>query len=300
MAARYSRSREAGIARMNGQFSIVIPARNEAQALRRIIPELNERYPEAELIVVDDGSDDETAAVASAAGATVIRHPYPMGNGAAVKAGARAATGAALLFMDGDGQHAPGDAAKLCEALSRGFAMAIGGRDGRAHAGFWRCWANRFYSALASWITGRRIDDLTSGFRVVDAAKFREFIHILPNGFSYPTTITMAFLRAGYPVTFVPVDVRQREGKSHIRPLRDGIRFLLIIFRIGTFYSPLKIFFPACALLFLAGMGNYAYTYFTEGRFTNMSAMLLLASLFVFLIGLVAEQITALMYQRRT
>lgn len=281
------------------EISIVIPAHNEAAGLRRVLPGLLELYPAAEIIVVDDGSTDDTAAVAGAAGVRLVRLPYSMGNGAAVKAGARAALGAILMLMDADGQHLPSELGKLRAELSQGYSMVVGARKAGSHAGSARLWANRFYGTLASWITGRRIEDLTSGFRAVEAEKFREFIHILPNGFSYPTTVTMAFLRAGYPVSFVPVDVRQREGRSHIRPLRDGIRFLLIIFRIGTLYSPLKIFFPTSAILFAGGLANYAYTYSTAGRFTNMSALLLLAALLVFLIGLIAEQITALMYQHR-
>ena len=281
------------------KLSIVIPARNEASSLRVLLPEIVSAFPGAELIVVDDGSDDGTAEICSSAPAKLVRLPYSMGNGAAVKAGARAATGDLIVLMDGDGQHLPSEIPKLLAELSNGHAMAVGSRCAGSHAGIGRLWANRFYNILASLITGRRIADLTSGFRAASARHFREFLYILPNGFSYPTTITMAFLRAGYPVCFVPVEVRPAQGGSHIRPLRDGLRFLLIIFRIGTLYSPLKIFMPLSLLLVGSGFANYAYTYLAEARFTNMSAMLLLGGLFVFLIGLVAEQITALMYQRR-
>ncbi|MBI2993662.1 MAG: glycosyltransferase family 2 protein [Gammaproteobacteria bacterium] len=284
---------------MNQATSIVIPAHNEEESLRRLLPELRQRHPECEIIVIDDGSTDGTPDAVVSCGATLISLPYTMGNGAAVKAGARAATGEIIVFMDGDGQHAAADVERLRTGLRDGYAMVVGARVPGSQASVFRLAANRFYNALASWITGRRIADLTSGFRVVEAGKFRQFLHLLPNGFSYPTTITMAFLRSGYPVRYVPIEAASRRGRSHIRPLRDGIRFLLIIFRIGTLYSPLKIFVPMSAALFLPGIGNYAYTYATQGRFTNMSALLLLASLFVFLIGLVSEQITALMYQRQ-
>jgi hypothetical protein len=200
--------------------------------------------------------------------------------------------------MDADGQHSPGDVDRLLAELGNGYEMVVGARTAGSHASVPRGLANALYNLLASWITGRRVQDLTSGFRAARADRFREFLHLLPNGFSYPTTITMCFLRAGYPVKYIPITAASRVGRSHIRPLRDGLRFMLIIFRIGTLYSPLKIFFPVSALLFLLGIGNYAYTYVTAERFTNMSALLLLASVLVFLIGLVSEQITALMYQR--
>ncbi len=281
------------------KFSIVIPARNESPALAQLLPELRRLHPAAEIIVVDDGSADDTAAVATGAGARVVSLPVSMGNGAAIKAGARAAGGDTIVFMDGDGQHDAADVGRLLAELDGRYLMVVGARDRASQASVFRLFANTVYNTLASWITGQRIADLTSGFRAVRGAEFREFLHLLPNGFSYPTTITMAFLRAGYPVRYVPITAAARVGRSHIRPLRDGVRFALIIFRIGTFYSPLKIFFPLGAVLFALGMANYLYTYLTQARFTNMSAMLLLAALFVFLIGLVSEQITALMYQRR-
>lgn len=279
--------------------SIVIPARNEAPALAVLLPELRRLYPRCEILVVNDGSSDDSAGVAGRAGARVVTLPVSMGNGAAIKAGARAATGAVIVFMDGDGQHGAADVARLLSGLERGFHMVVGARNAASQASVFRLLANRVYNVLASAITGQHIDDLTSGFRAVRAEQFREFLHLLPNGFSYPTTITMAFLRAGYPVGYLPITAAARVGRSHIRPLRDGLRFALIILRIGTFYSPLKIFFPLGAVLFVLGSANYIYTYLTAARFTNMSAMLLLAALFVFLVGLVSEQITALMYQRR-
>jgi len=283
----------------SSEFSIVVPARNEGVALRTLLPELRRLHPGCELLVVSDGSADDTVSVARDCGARVVVLPHSLGNGAAVKNGARTATRDTIVFMDGDGQHAAADVQRLLTALDGDCMMAVGARDGKSQASVFRLLANRFYNLLASWMTGQRIEDLTSGFRAVRAEQFREFLHLLPNGFSYPTTITMAFLRAGYPVRYVPIIAAPRVGRSHIRPLRDGVRFALIIFRIGTLYSPLKIFFPISASLFLVGMANYAYTYLIAGRFTIMSAVLMLAALFVFLIGLVSEQITALIYQRR-
>ncbi len=285
---------------MSAEFSIVIPARNEAIALATLLPELRQMYPLCELIVVSDGSTDNSAGVAERCGARVVSLPVNMGNGAAVKAGVRAATGNVVVFMDGDGQHSAADVQRLVAKLGEGYQMVVGARGSGSQASVSRMLGNRFYNTLASWITGHPIADLTSGFRAVRADSFREFLHLLPNGFSYPTTITMAFLRAGYPVQYIPITAAARVGRSHIRPLHDGVRFALIIFRIGTLYSPLKIFFPISVSLFVLGIANYAYTYLTATRFTIMSAMLLLASLFVFLIGLVSEQITALIYQRKS
>ena len=279
-------------------LSIVIPAKNEDAAIGNVLAAARQHFPEAELIVVDDGSTDDTARVAEEAGARVVRHPESLGNGAAVKAGARAASGEIIAFMDGDGQHDAGEFESLLAKLDEGFDMVIGARSSGSHANVGRLWANGIYNVVASWLTGRRIPDLTSGFRVVRAKLFKDFLYLLPNGFSYPTTITMAFLRAGYPIRFEPIPVAQRIGKSHIRPIRDGIRFMVIIFKIATLYSPLKIFLPISAVFFATGLGWYLHTYATMGRFTNMSMLLFSAAVIVFLIGLISEQITALTYSK--
>jgi len=278
------------------RVSVILPAKNEAEGLRRTLPALRRLMPEAEIIVVDDGSTDATAAVAAEHGARILSSPYPMGNGAAVKRGARAAEGDVLVFMDADGQHDPAHIALLLEKVAAGFDMAVGARRAGGQANVGRGAANAFYNRLASWMTGHRVEDLTSGFRAVRAERFREFLHLLPNGFSYPTTSTMAFFRSAYPVAYVPIEVSRRIGRSHIRPLRDGVRFLIIIFRIATLYSPLKLFAPAAVAFGTLGVAYYAWSFAKYGRFTNMSALLISAAVIVFLIGLVSEQITGLTY----
>ena len=280
-------------------ISVILPAKNEAEGLQQTLPALRACLPDAEIIVVDDGSTDATSLVATGHGARVLGSPYSMGNGAAIKRGARAAKGDILVFMDADGQHDPQLIQSLLDKLDAGFDMVVGARDSSGQANVGRGAANAFYNRLASWMTGHHVADLTSGFRAVRADKFREFLHLLPNGFSYPTTCTMAFFRSAYPVAYVSIPVARRVGTgSHIRPLRDGIRFLLIIFKIATLYSPLKLFAPTAFVFGLLGLGYYGYTFFAEHRFTNMSALLLSASVIVFLIGLISEQITALTYLR--
>ena len=281
------------------RLSIVLPAKNEAAGLAKVLPELCRRFAGAEILVVDDGSTDDTVAVCEREGARVVSHRYSLGNGAAVKSGARAATGDVLVFMDADGQHSPGDVERLLAALDEGYDMAVGARDSSGQASRTRHVGNALYNRFASWMVSQRIEDLTSGFRAVDAEKFREFLYMLPNRFSYPTTVTMGFFRSGYAVKYVPVDVAQRLGKSHLRPLQDGVRFLLIIFRIATLYSPLKLFLPVSVAFFATGFSYYLYTYLNFGRFTNMSALLFINSVLVFLIGLVSEQITLLIYKNR-
>lgn len=279
------------------RISIILPAKNEAAALKDLLPRLTAAQPGAEIIVVDDGSTDDTRAVCAQAGVTCLSSPYSMGNGAAIKRGARAATGEVLVFMDGDGQHDPADIARLLVRLEQGYDMVVGARDWESQAGVGRGVANTVYNWLASKMTGQTVADLTSGFRVVRANRFREFIHLLPNGFSYPTTSTMAFFRSAYGVAYEPIKAAQRVGKSHIKPLKDGVRFLLIIFKIATLYSPLKLFFPVSTVFFLLGCANYAWTFLHEGRLTNGSTLMWSAAVIVFLIGLVSEQITSLTYR---
>lgn len=281
---------------MVNSYSIIIPARNESLTIGALVTALARLHADAEILVVNDGSEDDTAAIAAAAGARVISSPYPMGNGAAVKTGVREARGEILILMDGDGQHAAEEVGKLLQVLDQGYDMVVGARASGSHASRARYLANRFYNWFASWMTGQRVLDLTSGMRAVRAERFREFLYLLPNGFSYPTTITMAMFRAGYRVTYVPVQVGTREGHSHIRPVYDGIRFLLIIFRVGMLYTPLKIFFPISVLFFGSALSYYMYTYFAFGRFTNMSMLMFIAAIVIFLIGLVSEQLTVLLY----
>ncbi len=280
-------------------LSIIIPAKDEAPRLDVLLPKLVSIYPDAEIIVVDDGSSDNTRTLGDKHGIKIISHPYNMGNGAAVKTGARHARGELLVFMDADGQHRPEEIELLLAQIEVGHDMSIGARSRSGQASVGRFAANTIYNGLASWMVNRKVEDLTSGFRAVRAEKFREFLHLLPNGFSYPTTITISFFRAGYSVTYVPIEAQQRSGKSHIKVFRDGVRFLLIIFRIGTLYSPLKLFFPAALIHFALGVGYYMYTYITMERFTNMSALLITMSVFIFLIGLISEQITMLLFQKR-
>jgi glycosyltransferase involved in cell wall biosynthesis len=279
-------------------LSIVIPAKNEAKALALLLPKLVEKLSNVEIIVVNDGSTDNTSEICKQNNVKEIVHPYSKGNGAAIKAGARVAKGSTIIFMDGDGQHNPEDIPQLLEKLDSGYDMVIGARDDKSQASFGRLAANKLYNKLATWMVGHKVDDLTSGFRAVRAEKFKEFLYLLPNGFSYPTTSTMAFFRAGYSVAYIPIKTAKRIGKSHINLKKDGIRFLLIIFKVGTLYSPLKLFTPISFSFFTVGFLYYAFTYLAMGRFTNMSALLFSVSVIIFLMGLISEQITTLIYRK--
>lgn len=277
--------------------SIIIPAKNEAKSLQYLLPEIQSSYPDSEIIVVNDGSEDNTSEICKKLSVKEIHNPYSKGNGAAIKSGARAAKGSVLVFMDGDGQHQVKDISKLLEKLFSGYDMVIGARQGSSsQANIARGFGNKVYNQLASWMVGRKVEDLTSGFRAVRAHRFKQFLYLYPNGFSYPTTSTMAFFRAGYSVSYHPIQVRKRIGKSHINLFKDGLRFLLIIFKVGTLYSPLKLFTPISLSFFLLGSSYYAYTFMIGSRFTNMSALLFTTSIIIFLMGLISEQITTLIY----
>jgi len=263
---------------MSQSVSIILPAKNEAESLDKLLPVLRKNFPEEEIIVVNDGSTDNTVELCKQNQVTVITHIYSMGNGAAIKTGARNASGDILMFMDADGQHNPEDINRLLEKIHEGYDMAVGARQLNTHASLLRKIGNTIYNKLASIMTGYPIEDLTSGFRAARARHFRKFLYLLPNKFSYPTN------RAG-------------EGQSHIRLFHDGFRFLIIIVKIGALFSPMRFFLPISGLLFFTGLAYYGYTYYNFGRLTNMTAVLFLSSLFTFLIGIVSEQISALHYR---
>jgi glycosyltransferase involved in cell wall biosynthesis len=280
-------------------ISIVIPVFNEAESLAPLLGKLRAlSLPNAEIIVVDDGSTDGSADVATKAGANVIRHPYNIGNGAAVKNGIRAARGKLLIFMDGDGQHRPEDIPRLLEEASR-YHMVVGTRGTGSKLRFHRYAANLLYNWLASYVTKFKVEDLTSGMRLLSRRDALRFIDLLPNTFSYPTTLTLAFLRSGLTIKYVPIQSLYRSGQSKISLVTDGIRFLLIITKIATLFSPLRVFLPVSLFFFLAGLGNYLYTYLTQGRLTNMSVFMWTTAVIIFMLGLVSEQIAALRMERQ-
>ena len=278
-------------------LSIIIPAKNEAIGLQSLLPQITSLYPDAEIIVVNDGSTDNTKNICEKHKVKVISHPYSMGNGAAIKTGARSAKGDVFLFMDADLQHNPEDIERLINKFKEGYEMVVGARGASSQASLARLTANSIYNKVASLMTGHKILDLTSGFRIVRARHFRKFIYLLPNGFSYPTTITMAFFRSGLPVTYLPISAGKRTGKSNISLVKDGLRFFIIIIKIGALFSPMRFFLPISSVLFLVGFLYYLYSFINIGRFTNMSALLFTSSLLVFLIGILSEQISALHYK---
>jgi glycosyltransferase involved in cell wall biosynthesis len=279
------------------KISVVIPVYNEAQSVGPLIEAVSKKIPDAELIVVNDGSDDNTADVAAQAGAKVISHPYNIGNGAAVKTGIRNATGDRVLLMDGDGQHNPDDIPALIEASDQ-YDMAVGARSPESHANLLRRFANFIYNILATYITGIKVKDLTSGYRIINRKTASKYLYLLPNTFSYPTTITLAYLRSGRSVNYMSIKAGKRVGNSKIKPLKDGSKFLIIMIKIATLYSPLSIFMPTSIIFFILGLTNYAYTYLSVHRFTNMSALFLVTSIIIFMMGLISEQITQTRYDR--
>ncbi len=285
------------------KISVILPAFNEGEAIGEVLQGIRavaeQRAPDDlfEIVVVDDGSSDNTAEVAEREGARVVRHPYNIGNGAAVKAGIRAAGGEILVMMDADGQHRPEEIPMLLDALE-GHAMAVGARRPEGQASLGRRLANGVYNRFASYVTGRRIPDLTSGFRAVRAGVAQRFVYLLPNTFSYPTTITLSCFKTGLPVTYRTIDARRRTGKSKIKVLRDGARFFLIIIKIATIFSPFRVFFPLAFLSFVGGVGWYAYTFFAEHRFTNMSMLLIVQAVMLFALALISEQIAQLRFDR--
>ncbi len=281
-----------------GKISIIIPAHNESESIGGIIRKIFQIMGnECEVILVDDGSNDRTAEEAESAGCIVIKHPYRMGNGAAIKTGIRNASEDIVVLMDGDGQHNPEDIPLLLGSMDK-YDMVVGARTSDSEALFHRRVANKIYNMLASYISNRKIPDLTSGFRAIKTRLVKKFLYLLPNSFSYPSTITLSFIKTGHAVDFLPIKVSKRKGRSKISLFRDGVRFFLIIFKIATLFSPLKLFLPASFFFFVSGIGYYIYTFYAQHRFTNMSLLLIVAGVMLFLLGLVSEQIAQLRYDR--
>lgn len=278
--------------------TVIIPAYNEAEVIAAVIAGLKGAGSWHEIIVVDDGSTDATAEHARRAGATVVRHPYNKGNGAAVKTGLRRAASEFVLIMDGDGQHTAADAGALLAPLGE-YDLVVGARPGSGHASLARRMGNRLLNTLAAYLTERAIPDLTSGIRAGRREYFREFLHLLPNGFSTPATTTLAFVKAGYNVTFHPIGAERRVGRSKIRFINDGTTFLLIVLKVVTFYSPMRIFLPISALAFAGGAAYAVWTIATQSHVTNSSVLLIVFAVIVFLVGLVSEQIAALRFESR-
>ncbi len=278
-------------------LTVLLPAHNEELGIGATIRKIKELHPEAEVLVVDDGSTDNTLQVAMEAGANVWPHPYNIGNGAAIKTGLRLATGDWVLMMDADGQHDPADIARLLEHKDR-YDMVVGARTSGSQASVPRLIANNVYNWLASYVTKFKVEDLTSGFRLVRRETARKFIYLLPNTFSYPSTLTLAYLRSGRSLRYVSILAGKRQGKSKIKLLQDGIRFFLIITKIATLFAPLRIFLPVSSSLFVTGLLYYLYTFVTWHRFSNMSALLFSSAIIVFMMGLVSEQISQMRYDR--
>ena len=279
------------------KVTVLLPAFNEEANIGDTIKKIKELHPDFEILVVDDGSTDNTVKIAMEAGANVWPHPYNIGNGAAIKTGLRCASGDWVVMMDADGQHDPADIARLLEHRNA-YDMVVGARGKKSDGSLHRNLANWFYNRFASYVTKVKILDLTSGFRMVKRDVARKFLYLLPNGFSYPTTITMAYLRSGRTVKYLPITTTKRKGKSKIKLLEDGTRFVLIISRVAVLYSPFRIFMPMSIIMFYLGLLYYLYTFFTDGRFTNMAALLISTSVIVFLMGLVSEQISQMRYDR--
>jgi glycosyltransferase involved in cell wall biosynthesis len=278
-------------------ITVLLPAFNEEASIGETINKIKKLYPKFEVLVVDDASTDNTLKVAMAAGANVWPHPYNTGNGAAVKTGLRCATGDWVVMMDADGQHNPEDIKRLLEYKDT-HDMVVGARIKESQGTFHRNLANKIYNWFASYVTKFKVEDLTSGFRLVKADTAKQFIYLLPNTFSYPSTLTMAYLRSGRSIKYVPIKAAKRRGKSKIKLLQDGTRFLLIITKIATLFSPFRVFLPISLFFFLTGTIYYIYTFVTAHRFSNMSALLLSTSVLVFMMGLVSEQISQMRYDK--
>lgn len=277
-------------------ISVIVPAYNEAKAIGGVLQSILDLPLNIELIVVDDGSTDDTAEVARAHGARVIRHPTNRGNGAAVRTGIRNAHGDIIVFMDADGQHNPQDILRLTDEMES-YDMVVGARPW--NSGMWhRNIANAIYKAFASYITGFHVKDLTSGFRAIRASLAKSLCYLLPNTYSYPTTMTLAVAKAGYGIKYIPIEVRKRAaGSSKISLVSDGMRFFVIMAKITTLFSPLKVFGPIGILVALPGFLYAIYRFVIGKAWTIPITISLTMGALILVLGLISEQIATLRLQ---
>ena len=279
-----------------GPISVVIPAFNESATIRDVVEHVY-RVCSAlgcahEVIVVDDGSTDNTAELAEQAGATVLRQPYNKGYGASLKTGIRHATNGTIVILDADGQHDPEDIKKLLD--TRGNAeMVVGARKGTAGSPLWRKPGKMLIGWLANQLTGRKIPDLNSGFRAMDREVLMRFLAIMPNGFSSSTTSTIALLRGGYSVNYIPIEVKRRSGCSTVT-LADGLGTILLIFRLITLFAPLRICLPVSLVTAAIGCYYIVHGYLSTGTASIRGILALLASVLFFLFGLLIDQVSAI------
>lgn len=280
------------------KVTVIIPAYNEGRTIGDLVSIIRSMYLDFEIIVINDGSTDDTASIAKQAGAIVYNHPYNIGNGAAVKSGIRHASGDILVFMDGDFQHDPEDIGKLLENIPE-YDMVVGARSIKGQSSLGRALGNKIYNWLASYVAMFPIKDLTSGFRAIKTDLARQLVNLLPNTYSYPSTMTLSVLRSGSSLIYIPINIQKRKmGKSNLNLIKDGVRFFMLIIRICTLYSPWRVFLPVSFFMFVLGLSYYGYTYFTENRFTNMSALLLTTSVLIFMMGLISDQICQMRFEK--
>ncbi len=286
------------------KLSVIIPVYNERENIANFLTEVieyckNFSFP-YEIIVVNDGSSDGTAEILSDfkdEHIKIIHHKHNIGNGGAVKTGIRNARGDYVIMIDGDGQHYPEDIGRILEKLEEGYHLVVGARDKKSQASFFRALGNAVYNKLASYVADFEIKDLTSGLRGAKRRVILKFLYMFPNGFSYPSTSTLAFLKAGYSLTYIPIKTRKRKGKSKIKLLKDGLKFFNIIAKITTLFSPMRIFFPVSLILFISAIVHFLYRFFVSGKYTLFTGILVLASIFTLLMGLISEQVSTLYYK---
>ena len=280
-------------------ITIVIPAYNEEKGIGNVLLNLKKLVSDYQLLVIDDGSTDNTFEIVKNSGVNVVCHKYNKGYGAALKTGLRNAKTSVVLYIDADGQHNPEDIDRIAEHIDE-YDMVVGARTKKSTVSLLRRPGKKILSITANYLSGHQIPDLNSGFRAIKKNKAMEFMHILPNTFSFTTTITLAFLKSGYDVKYVPIQTIDRVGTSKIKPFRDGFRFIMLIVRTITLFDPLKVFLPISIALFTIGMVYGLYTLISALNISDASVIMITASILIFFFGLLADQISSIRMGNRS
>jgi glycosyltransferase involved in cell wall biosynthesis len=274
-------------------ISIIIPAFNEEEVIGSVVQSIHSAFPDSEIIVVNDGSTDNTAAELSKSGVIILNHDLNRGYGASLKTGARAARRDYVLFCDGDGQHSVEDVRRLMNECD-GYDLVVGARKSDSHRPFLRRPGKFVMRKYSEFLAGTKIPDLNSGLRIFKRDTLMRYLHLMPDGFSFSTTSTFTMIKSNRKYKYIPITVQKRIGKSSVRQLKHGPQALMLMLRLAVLFEPLKLFLWIAGILFILSLASLAIDMCSAGGFSDTTVILSIATIIIFMSGLLCDQVSAM------